>query len=268
MYSVWKIVEPYTLKNTSFKLSGYSVSAIRTGFKVDGLNMALDLGLPYYFKPKIILITHGHNDHYYEIGHDIDSESIILCPYQIKDDLVNFLTIVRKLNGYEQVNINNIIGLLPKQTYNYNNYIIETFECYHSIPTIGYGICQKVNKLKEEYKNLTKQEIIQLKKNNEIITEEKYNKLFCYLCDTNINIFSDVSIFSYRTIMIECTFIDQEHENRALERDHIHWSQIKPYVEKYVNIEFILFHFSNIYEPEYIKNFFNKESLKNIKVWI
>lgn len=271
MYAAWSIVPPHKLKNTSFNVTGYSISAIRTAFYVDGLRMLLDVGLPYKYVPKIILITHGHTDHYYEVAHGISEEykPIILCPAEIKDDLANFIDLTRKMNNYGPITqLLTMVPLLPGQEYIYDKHIIETFKCYHSIPTIGYGIYTNVQRLKEEYKNSTKQEIIQAKKNGNEITQECKNKLFCYLCDTTTQVFEDTSIFEYATIFIECTFIDPDTVQRAIERYHVHWSQLEPIIRDHPANIFILFHFSNMYDPTYIKKFFDQyQDIYNMKVW-
>jgi ribonuclease Z len=46
------------------------------------------------------------------------------------------------------------------------------------------------------------------------------------------------------------------------------WGDLKPYIEKYSNVTFILFHFSLRYKNKEILNFFEEQNLKNVIPWI
>jgi len=117
---------------------------------------------------------------------------------------------------------------------------------------------------------MKREEIINLKKNGIQITYEIEKRILCYLCDTTINVFQDERIFKYDTIMIECTFIRPEHLDRAIERNHINWMQLEPYVRDNQKCDFILFHWSKLYSPEEIKEYFEKylQIYPNLKIWI
>jgi len=270
MYSAWSIVPTHKLKNSSLTIQGYSVSAVRTGFYINELKLMLDCGLPHNKIPNFIAITHGHTDHFYEIAHCIQDKYKILCPFEIKDELQKFINQVYLLNGQPN-KYHDIIGLQKKENYELNeNFGLQIFECFHSIPTIGYGIYQKVKKLKDEFKGLSKKEILQIKKSNIELTYDDKNRLLCYLCDTTIDVLRDPTIFTYSTIMIECTFLGENTLERAKERKHINWLQLEPFVKDYPDIDFILFHWSNMYSTQEIKKYFETYLMKywNLKIWL
>lgn len=271
MYELWNVVDEYNLKDTNLHIKGYSLSTAQTGFYIKEMKMMLDCGIHSLFKPTHVFITHGHSDHYYEVAR-IGKKSNIYVPNEIVDDIKQFIHITEKLNGYTLLieNINNIIGVNKNDTIHISNdYYCETFECYHNIPTIGYGFFKKIRKLKKEYEQMESKELIQHKKNGIDITYEFHKKLFCYLCDTTIDVFNDQRIFEYRTVMIECTFLFSEHVALLDRKFHIHWNQLEEYVKKYPHIEFILFHFSLRYKKEEIHLFFSHYShYQNIKIWI
>ena len=155
MYSAWSIVSSHKIKNTSFTLTGYSISTVRTAFYIDGLKLMLDCGLPFNVNSEYVLITHGHSDHFYEVARVPDNCKKIIVPIEIKDKINEFLNLVRDINASECVIKDDfVMGLRPNEIFNLNGkkYFVETIKCYHSIPTIGYGIYQKVSKLKPEYK--------------------------------------------------------------------------------------------------------------------
>lgn len=68
IYYLWSLAKflekKYTIKNSpQWQVSGYSRSAFRTGFYVNGLNIMLDAGPQCFKKPDHIFITHSHCDH-------------------------------------------------------------------------------------------------------------------------------------------------------------------------------------------------------------
>ena len=128
------------------------------------------------------------------------------------------------------------------------------------IPQLKLGAF--LNRFGMDHKNL-----INLRKQGIEITEKICDKKFTFICDTTIKVFDmNPSIADYPVIFIECTFIlERDKMNDSL---HIHWSQLKPYVEKYKNKTFVLFHFSRRYEDIEICDFFEKENMPNIYLWI
>lgn len=149
--------------------------------------------------------------------------------------------------------------------------MVEVFECDHTIPTIGYGFTEIKHKLKEEYSKLTGKDIGKLRKEGVEITEPKAIKKFTYICDTSIDVFNlNPSILEYPVIFIECTFILDEELENAGKTKHIHWKELKPYVENNPDKTFILFHFSQRYRNSEISEFFEKEKesgIDNIIWW-
>jgi len=93
-----------------------------------------------------------------------------------------------------------------------------------------------------------------------------------FLGDTSKIVLENENIYKYKTIMIECTFILDEELEQADITQHMHWNYLKPYVEKYPDITFVLFHFSQRYKRTEIESFFEIQkvdnNLNNIITWI
>jgi phosphoribosyl 1,2-cyclic phosphodiesterase len=61
----WKT--SFAIPGTPWLLSGYSRSAYRTGFFINGIDIMLDAGPQTFRKPGYIFITHTHADHIAEL---------------------------------------------------------------------------------------------------------------------------------------------------------------------------------------------------------
>jgi ribonuclease Z len=156
---------------------------------------------------------------------------------------------------------------------NGNNIELETVGADHSVPTVVYGISLVRQKLNEKYAGMPQRELVQLKKNGTNITCEVIDRKFCYVLDSSINVLEENSfLLEYPTIIIECTFLFDDEVQHAIDRKHIHWLQLKPYVLKYSDKLFILTHFSLRYKDHEIKSFFDSvregEQITNIHPWL
>jgi ribonuclease Z len=100
------------------------------------------------------------------------------------------------------------------------------------------------------------------------VTEPVLFKRFAYVCDTTIKVFNrNPSILEYPVIFIECTFLYDDEIEMASGKKHIHWADLKKVVKKNSDKQFILFHFSQRYKDEEIREFFEKEAVPNVLCW-
>ena len=283
----WK--RNYLIKNSpQWEVSGYSRSSFRTGFYVKGLNILLDAGPQSFKKPEHIFITHSHADHianlpFTLIGDEDEAHKFnIYCPKEAENKIKKYISSMFEANALmDDIPIDdwfNFIGLEERNKSidlesNKNKLLVEIIKCDHKIPTISYGFGLKKTKLKEEYIGLSGKEIGALKKQGKQITDDVVQKVFCFVCDTSIKVFDDNPfILDYQTVFIECTFLLEGEEQAAINKKHVHWKQLKPYVLDNKNITFVLFHFSLKYKDEEIKeimtNEFEKENINNVELWL
>ena len=115
-------------------------------------------------------------------------------------------------------------------------------------------------------------EIARLKKNGIDICQDVVIPQFAYICDCSISTIKEyeAQIFTNPYIIIECTFLYNDEYQNAQDTKHIHWLDLKSYVEKYSETIFILIHFSLRYKDEEIRTFFadKHDKNKNIIIWV
>lgn len=293
-WKIWSIRAPLILPETQVTLKGYSVAALRTNFYIKELGIMLDAGLS---SPNMtinhLFITHPHSDHIANLPFHIYSykppdKIQIYIPKGIENHVKDYIesayllsshTFIEDLNIkreklflYDFFDLINVEpGMIIPIVIKKKKYKAEIFKCYHNVPCVGYGITEIRTKLKEEFKDKTHQEIVELRKQGIAINYEADYKLFCYLGDTSKEIFTGdewEKITQYKTIIIECTFILDEDLDQSNKTHHIHWKSLEPEIAKYQNNFFVLIHFSQRYNNSFLDAFFKKVGLNNIVPWI
>jgi ribonuclease Z len=278
----WKT--KWLIPNTGITLTGYSKSAYRTGFYLPELNIMLDGGPQNFNSPSHVFLTHTHMDHIANLPLTmIDCTDLkVYGPEEAERFFKRYIRAFLELNScqtlpdeqyYEYFPVSQEAGRIegPFCFKNRHFAAIEVFKCYHTVPTVGYGLIETKQKLKEEYKGMNGSEIGKLRKEGTCVTREENIPLIAYLCDTdNRALGCNPSLFTYKAIIVECTFLYEEHANETKERQHLHWQDLKPYVLEHPEIQFILMHFSQRYSDAEVQAFFDEQTdvPGNVKPWV
>lgn len=285
MDELWSKVKPIQIPGTSYTLRGYSWASDKTSFYISELNIMLDCGISNNFIPEHIFVTHGHSDHssnlpsnivsFANFKNNVSYKPTIYTPSEIAQYVENYIHtfyVMSKCNPNHKMrtkyDLNGVTANKSFQIIIKNKKInVDVINCHHKVPCVGYGFTELRNKLKEEYKTKTPNELKTLKSQNVQITYDMEIPLFCYLGDSTVAVFKDAQIEKYPVVITECTFLMNDDIQHAIDKFHTHWNDLEPIIKGYPEKTFILYHFSHRYEVDQIRDFFSKIEYKNIIVW-
>ena len=168
-----------------------------------------------------------------------------------------------------------VIGVAPRAEFdiihNGKKHKVVTYDNDHSVPCRSYGISEQTKALKQEYRGLEGKELGKLRKSGVAIEEFFWTRRFVYIGDTTERVFElNPDLFEYKSIIIECTFLEDDDLEQAQMTKHCHWRTLRPIIEAHPEIQFVLYHFSMRYKPQEIVDFFKEGGenyLSNVHPW-
>lgn len=289
---------PEILKMEKFGLTikGWSRGSQNTGFMIQELKTLFDTQSRSQFDPEFIFITHSHTDHCFSLPmrvlnvstssrqrDDVSSlesqfkpstQPKVYVPTEAKQFISDFIDATFRM-GYCDSSYKhsyNIIGVNPDETIPLkNNFSVKVYDLCHNIPCRGYGLQHIRTKLKPEYSDTPKNEIISLRKNKVQITMDIKENVFAYLTDTTPDVFTRYpELLTYYYVMTECTFLPCDSKKEDIEiqlaekAQHTHWNKLHPIIKEHPEVMFVLIHFSHRYTDEDLLRFKESVQEKNV----
>lgn len=246
------------------------------------------IGMPDMISADVVLVTHTHLDHctglfsHARSRFSINKESA--NKYIVPEKSVGY--IMQLKNIYEQMDSGHYApGLISDTKRSMKMDIVaaktgaiidigkglyvECFKTDHVVESYGYLIFRNEKRIKEEYKNLTKEEKAALGSSSKVELTENVKVIeLAYTGDTTINGF-DLRMFQAEVCITECTFINGVESQKAKDYKHMLLSDLAKYIEENGivlddNHKLVLIHFSMRYSPKHIYNSVKKiDVLKN-----
>jgi ribonuclease Z len=237
----------------SFSLAGYSVAGEEAIILAPELDCAFDIGKcpREALTVNHVLLTHGHMDHaagvpYYfaqRAFQGIESGTVV-APLEMVRPLEDLMAAWARVEGHGPAHAHRFVGVREGQDYEIRRGLVaRAFGVRHSQPALGYCVIDVRQKLKAEYLGLTGPQIVELKKAGTQITDRVEYPLVAYPGDTAKKNFSDLPFVAQaKVLLLECTFFDADHVQRARAGRHMHVTDLPEVLEGMTNEHIVLVH--------------------------
>jgi len=243
------------------RVLGSSLAGEETFVVVPEMNLVFDVGRAPREAVTVdnVLLSHGHMDHaagvayYFAQRMFIDNRpGNVYLPEQLVEPIRRLLRVWADIDGHEPPA--NVHGARPGEDIVLRrDLIVRPFKVNHPcrrhdrsvVESLGFAAIEVRRKLKEEYRDLTGPQIVELKKQGVEITNRIELPLVTYCGDTAPGGFLDLDcVRQAKVLLLECTFVEPDHRDRARAGYHMHITDLREVMRHLKNERVVLTHLS------------------------
>ena len=274
---------PYlSMVHGGLTIEGYSRAAVQSYWRVPELKMGFDLGAhPWDFVGTANwFLSHTHLDHVAALPVYVARRRMmkmepptIYVPAENVDDVRKFLLIMQRLDRGRQ-NCE-LIPVEPGQEFELSrDHVVTAWATTHTIPSRGYLVWERRNKLKEEFVGLPGEKIRDLRLSGTAVTREIRTPLLAFTGDTSpAGLDACPAAYEAKILITEMSFIRASHRRDKIHKfGHMHLDDFLERADRFKNEVIVAAHFSTRYHPDEVRRLLEKklpEPLKSkIRLWI
>ena len=263
-------------------IEGWSRAAVQSYWRIPELKVGFDLGAhPWDFMgTPTWFVSHSHLDHiaalpvYVARRRMMKMEPpVIYVPVESVDDIRKLMQIMHRLDRGRQ--LADIRGVEAGQEIELSREnVVTVFDTVHTIPSRGFIVWDRRNKLKEEFLGLPGEKIKELRMSGVAITVETRKPLVCYTGDTAPpGLDNCPDAFESKILIAEMSFIRANHRREKIHRfGHMHLDDFIEREARFRNELIVAAHYSTRYHPQEVRRLVESKlppSMRaKIKLWI
>jgi ribonuclease Z len=269
-------------KHAGLTIEGYSRAAVQSYWRVPELKLTFDVGAqPWDFMgTPTLLISHTHLDHVAALPVYVARRRMmkmepptVYVPAEGLEDVKKLLLVMQRLDRGRQTCA--LHGLEPGQEVELSReHVLTAFRTVHTIPSLGFLVWERRNKLKEEYHGLPGEKIRDLRLAGTEVTREVRTPLLAYTGDTApAGLDGYPPAFEAKVLITELSFIRPNHRREKIHKfGHMHLDDFLERADRFKNELLVLGHFSTRYHAQEVRRLVEAklpDSLRGrVKLWI
>ena len=233
-------------------LRGVSIAGRETWFHFPTLNLAFDVGrLPTELVavPNLFL-THAHLDHAAGLAYWASQRrlsrlagGVVHTESSTVDSWRKILTLHAELEGVrydvavEPLEPGGGVALRKDLT-------VTAFRAVHRVPALGFVASEVRHRLKPAWRNESQDAIRKAAVEGEPVVESWARPLVAFTGDTSAGLFdtAPAELYEARVLLLECSFLEERHRDRAAPWGHLHLSDLAERSELFRNEVIVLTH--------------------------
>jgi ribonuclease Z len=244
-------------------IEGYSRAAVQSYWRIPELKIGFDLGAqPWDFMgTPTWLLSHTHLDHIAALPVYVARRRMmkmepprIYLPAGAVEDVRRLLQVMQRLDRGRQVC--DLLGVNPGDEIELSReHVITVFATTHTVPSVGYVVWERRNKLKEEYHGLPGERIRDLRLSGTEVTREVRTPLLAYTGDTSpAGLDNYPAVYQAKILITELSFIRPNHRREKIHKfGHMHLDDVLERIDRFENELIVFGHFSTRYHPDEVR---------------
>jgi ribonuclease Z len=253
-----------SLRHGGITIEGYSRAMVQSVWRIPEWDVGFDVGaVPWNFiATPTWFVTHAHLDHLAGLPSlvsrrtlmDLPRPTVVYVPETVVDDVWAMLKSWEKLDrGPQNCTINGLQAgdEVPLS----RDHVVSCFATRHPVPSLGYVVWERRQKLKPEYAGLAGDQIRDLRQSGVAVTEEQRIPMLCYTGDTSpAGLDENPTAYEARILITEMSFVRVNHPREKIHGfGHMHIDDFIERAERFQNELVIAAHVSSRYEIEETK---------------
>ncbi len=233
------------------KLLGFSLAGEETVIAAPELNVCFDIGRAPREVISIdnICLSHGHMDHAAGIAYYFSQRAFIgnapgrlIVHRRLAQSFQKLMDVWSDIEKHPSPG--EVIGVEHlEDTPIRRGLFVRAFDVNHCDGALGFTIIEKRHKLKAEFIGKSGPQLVALKKEGIEIEDRAEVPLITYTGDTAIGRFLDLDfVKNSKIVIVECTFYDRDHRERARAGRHIHVDDFPKVCEALPNSKLVVSH--------------------------
>ncbi len=263
-------------------VEGWSRAAVQSYWRVPELKVGFDLGAqPWDFMgTPNWFISHAHLDHLTALPVYVARRRMmkmdpprVFVPAECLEDVKRLLLIWQRLDRGRQ-NCE-LVGLEPGQEVELSRELVVTaWNTVHTIPSRGYVVWDRRQKLKDEFIGLPGDKIRDLRLGGTAITREVRQPLVAFTGDTApAGLDNCPAAYEAKILITELSFIRANHRREKIHKfGHMHLDDFIERQDRFKNELIVAAHWTTRYHPSEVLRLMAKKTpdvlRDRLKVWI
>ena len=249
-------------------VEGWSRAAVQSYWRIPEMKLGFDLGAqPWDFMgTQTWYVSHTHLDHIAALPVYVARRRMmkmepptIYLPEVAVENVERLLAVFSRLDRGRLPC--KLVGVTAGQEIEHSRELVVTpVATKHTLPSLGYIVWERRKKLKEEYRDLSGEQIRDLRLAGKEVSHEQRFPRVAYLGDSTIQGLDDNPMMYKADILImEVTFVAPGHRSHKIKKmGHIHLDDVVARQDRFENQLILAGHLSSRYHPGQVERFVDK----------
>jgi ribonuclease Z len=233
------------------RIQGFSLAGEETVVVVPEMNVAFDVGRAPRELISIdhVCLSHGHMDHAAGLAYYFSQRNFqgappgtVLVHHKLVPAIQELLQVWGRIEGHVSPGV--VVGVDEDEDFTlHRSLVIRPFRVRHPGPSLGFSLIEVRKKLRPEYAELSGQQIADLKRSGTSVEYRLELPRVAYCGDTAVGRFLDHDhVRKADVLLVECTFFDDDHEERARKGQHTHVRDLPELYDRVSSPHVVLMH--------------------------